>query len=62
MGLPTLFLTLASEDLRWSELLSMISKLESNVFSEDKTQNWSYQDRCKLLDNSSILVVRHFQF
>ena len=30
--------------------------------SEEKVQNLSYQERCKLLNINLVLVVQHFQF
>ena len=49
-------------DLKWNELISIISKLEGSVLSEDEIQDLSYQDRCKLLSKNPVLVARHFQF
>ena len=60
--LPTFFLTLSRADLRWNELISIISKLGGSVLSEDEVQDLFYQDRCKLLNKNPVLVARHFQF
>ena len=62
LGLPTFFLTLSCADLRWNELISIISKLEGSMLSEDEIQDLSYQDRCKLLNKNLVLLARHFQF
>ena len=62
LGQPTFFLTLSCADLRWNELISITSKLEGSVLSEDEIQDLSYQDRCKLLNKDPVLVARHFQF
>ena len=60
LGLPTFSLTLSCADLRWNELISIMSKLEGSVLSEDEIQDLSYQDRCKLLNKNPVLVARYF--
>ena len=32
------------------------------MLSQDKIQDLSYQDKCKLLNKNPVLVARHFQF
>ena len=54
LGPPTFFLTLSCADLRWNELISIISKLEGSVLSEDEIQDLPHQDRCKLLDKNPV--------
>ena len=46
LGLPTLFMTLSCADLRWNELVSIISKLNGLNLSEDDIKNLDYFKRC----------------
>ena len=62
LGLSTFFLTSSCADLRWNEVISIKSKLEGSVLSEDEIQDLSYQERFKLLNKNPALVARHFQF
>ena len=43
-GLPTFCLTLSCTDLRWNELVSIISKLDSASLNEEDIQKMSYQE------------------
>ena len=62
LGLPTFFLTLSCADLRWNELISIISRLKGVDISTDDIENLSYKDRCDLLNSNPVVVARHFQF
>lgn len=62
LGVPTFFLTLSCADLRWNELISILSKLNNLNLSEEDIQNLSYHERCKLLNSNPVLLARHFQF
>ena len=62
LRIPTFFLTLSCADLRWNELISIIGKLNKMNFSESDIINFSYQDRCNLLNSNPVLVARHFQY
>ena len=48
LGLPTFLLTLSCADLRWNELVSIISKLNGLNLSEEDIDALSYFDRCKI--------------
>ena len=62
LGIPTFFMTLACADLRWNELIGIISKLNSLKLSADDINNMSYQEKCDILNKNPVLVVRHFQY
>ena len=62
LGVPTFFLTLSCADLRWDELISIISKLNNLNLTESDITNLSYLKRCNLLNSNPILVARHFQY
>ena len=62
LGLPTFFLTLSCADLRWNELVSIISKLNGLNLSEEDIEALSYFDRCKILNSNPVLLARHFQY
>ena len=54
-------MTLSSPDLRWNELIHIISNLSEINISENKTNKQTYQE-CKILNSNSVLVARHFQY
>ena len=62
LGCPTFFMTLSSADLRWNELVSIISDISKLQLSEEDIAKMSYQDRCNLLNSNPVLVARHFQY
>ena len=62
LGIPTFFLTLSCADLRWNELISIISKLNGLNISEEDIDQMSYHERCDTLNKNPVLVVRHFQY
>ena len=62
LGIPTYFLTLSSADLRWEELPYIINKLNNLGRSEEELKKLSSKDRCNLLNNSPVLVARHFHY
>ena len=62
LGLPTFFMTLSCADLRWDELVSIISKLNGLNLSEDEIKNLDYFKRCEILNNNPVLLARHFQY
>ena len=62
LGVPTFCLTLSCADLRWNELISIISKLNNRNLSDVDITNLTYQECCKYLNSNPVLVVRHFQY
>ena len=62
LGLPTFFMTLSCADLRWNELVLIISKLNGETLSEEDIKNLSYYDRCKILNNNPVVMAKHFQY
>jgi len=46
-------------DLRWDELVIIISKLKGINMSQDELDNMSYFDRCELLNSNPVLLARH---
>ena len=62
LGIPTFFMTLSCADLRWNELIGIISKLNSLNLSDNDINNMSYQERCDTLNKNPVLVARHFQY
>ena len=57
LGLPTFFMTLSCADLRWNELISIISKLKGERLSEEQINNMSYFERCSYLNLNPVLLV-----
>ena len=62
LGIPRYFLTLPYADLRWEELPYIINKSSNLGLSAEELKNLSYQERCNLLNNNTVLVGRHFQY
>ena len=62
LGIPTFFMTLSCADLRWNELIGIISKLNSLNLSDNDISNMSYQERFDTLNKNLVLVARHFQY
>ena len=62
LGIPTFFMTLPCADLRWNELIGIISKLNSLNLSDNDINNMSYQERCDTLNKNPVSVARHFQY
>ena len=53
-------MALSCADLRWNELVSIISKLNGLNLSEDDIKNLDYFKRCEILNNNPVLLARHF--
>ena len=62
LGLPTFFMTLSCADLRWKELISIISKLNGLNLSEEDIDNLDYFEMCKILNENPVLLARQFQY
>ena len=61
LGLPKFFLTTSCADLRWNELMSIISKINGLNLSEEDIDALSYFDCCKILSINPVLLAIHFQ-
>ena len=55
-------MTLSCADLRWNELISIISKLKGESLSDEQINNMSYFERCSYLNVNPVLLARHFQY
>lgn len=55
LGLPTFFMTLSCADLRWNELVEIISKLQGNHMSEEEIVNLNTFSEPRFL-----IVVQYF--
>ena len=62
LGIPTFFLTLSCADLRWNELISIISKINNLNLSDEDICHMTYNERCDVLNKNPVLVARHFQY
>ena len=58
--LPNLFLTLSCADLRWNELVEIISKLNSLGLTKENVEGLNYFERCNILNSNAVLLARHF--
>ena len=61
LGLQTFFVTLSCTDLRWNELLAIISRLNGESLSEEDINDISYFERCRYLNLNPVLLARYFQ-
>ena len=59
LGIPTFFLKLSCAVFRWNKILAIIGKLTETDFD---ISGLSYHDRCKILNESPVLVASHFQY
>ena len=62
LGIPTYFLTMPRADLRSEELPYIINRLNNLGLHKEELKILSYQERCNLSNNNSVLVARHFQY
>ena len=62
LGLPTFFMTLSCADLRWNELITIISKLKGEDLSDEHIGSISYFECCRYLNHNPVLLARHFQY
>ena len=62
LGIPTFFMTLSCADLRWNELIGIISKLNSLNLNGNDISSMSYQETCDTLNKNPVLVARYFQY
>ena len=62
LGLPTFFMTLSFADTRWNVLISIISKLQGVDISDDEINNLNFMERCKILNQSPVLLACQFQY
>ena len=62
LGLPTFFMTLSCADLRWNELVLIISKLNGDNFSDEQINKMTYFELCNYLNTNPVLLARHFQY
>ena len=49
-------------DLRWNELISVISRLQSLNISDEDLCNIYFNERYDILNKNPVLIARHFQF
>ena len=61
LGCPTFSLTLSCADLRWNELVEIISKRNSLGITNENVEGLNYFERCNILNSSAVLLARHFQ-
>ena len=62
LGIPTYFLTLLRADLRSEELPYIINRLNNLGLRKEELKILSYQERCNLSNNNSVLVPGQFQY
>ena len=55
-------MTLSCADLRWNELVEIITKLGSKYISDEDIENLSYFERCAILNMNPVLLAKHFQY
>ena len=62
LGLPTFFMTLSCADLRWNELISIISTLKGETLQEEEINRLDFFQRCSYLNLNPVVLARHFQY
>ena len=61
LGLPTFFMTLSCADLRWKELIFVISALKGETLHEEEINRLHYFQRSSYQNLNPVLLGRHFQ-
>ena len=61
LGIPSFFMTLSCADLRWKELIYIISKLKGKEPSDEEIDAMSYFEICELLNSNPVTLTRQFQ-
>ena len=56
LDFPTFFLTLSCADLRWNDLIEIITKFKNMNLSEEQISSPDYFQRCKILNGTPITV------
>lgn len=62
LGIPTWFMTLSCADLRWPELLQIISRSSSTNMTDEEVNALSYDEKCRLINFNPVIVAKHFQY
>ena len=62
VSLPTFFMTLSCADLRWNELISIISALKGEILKEEAINRLDYFQCCSYLNLNPVLLAHHFQY
>ena len=62
LGVPTFFMTLSCADLRWNELISIISTLKGETLQEEEINRLDFFQRCSYLNLNPVVLARHFQY
>ena len=57
LGCPTFFLTLSCADLKWNELVEIISKLNSLGLTKENVEGLNSFDRCNILNLNAVLLA-----
>ena len=56
-------MTLSCADLRWPELVQIITRTQRLNLTDEQLEALSYNERCSMLNlNPVIIVAKHFQF
>ena len=62
LGLPTFFMTLSCAELRWNELISIISTLKGETLQEEEINMLDYFQRCSYLNLNPVVRACQFQY
>jgi len=61
LGLPTWLMSLSSADTRWTDLLQMLAKLNSNIqYTKDEIENLTWKQKTKLVQKDPVTCTRYF--
>lgn len=61
LGIPTWFVTLSCADLRWTELLRILARIQGNDLTDEQVDALSYNEKCQTLNFNPVVVTKHFQ-
>ena len=55
-------MTLSCADLRWPELVQIITRTQRLNLTDEQLEALSYNERCSMLNLNPVIVAKHFQF
>ncbi len=62
LGCSTVFLTLAAAEIKWAELIVILTQvLENKVITLEEVENMSYEKKCELIRQDPVTCVRYFE-
>ena len=62
LRIPTFFFTLSSADLKWPNMIQIISQLYGVYYTDEQVKELSFEERCNWLRRNPVAAARHFNY